>query len=192
MPTSQCPGAPPRGPRCTRRDWGQRDPGFAAARSQGPREEVFRAPGLPARVTARGLSLRGVGVRALQAPASLWCGAWASGFLCGVRLWPIHPAVAREPSALGGGHPFPSPSGDNGGRGLGLSKAQVSGNVSVLRAPGTDRHQAPLRGGPGGRCGRRGEEARLEHRPGAPRAVRCLCHFHVFGLPPCHPRPRVG
>lgn len=68
---------------------------------------------------------------------------------------------------MGGGRPFPSPSGDNGDRGPGLSKARVSGNVSVLRAPGTDRHRAPLRGGPGGCCGRRGEEARLE-RMGCP------------------------
>lgn len=35
-----------------------------------------------------------------------------------------------------GGGPLSSLSGDNGGRGLGLSEARVSGNVSVLRAPG--------------------------------------------------------
>lgn len=80
----------------------------------------------------------------------LWCGAWVSGFLCGVGLLSITPAMALGPSTLGEVAPSPFSSSDNGGRGLGLSKARVSGNVSVHRAPGTDGHPVLLRGGPGG------------------------------------------
>ena len=66
------------------------------------------------------------------------CGAWASGFPWG------RPAVqsssrAPHPRAQQLGGRWPPPPvlhGDNGGRDLGLCKAQVSGNVSSLRAPG--------------------------------------------------------
>ena len=51
--------------------------------------------------------------------------------------------------------PPPLPCGDNGGRDLGLCKAQVSGNVSSLRAPGAASCSAPRGAGLGcGVCGR--------------------------------------
>lgn len=54
----------------------------------------------------------------------------------GLRFSPPPVPPTPRPSSLGGGDPPPVLHGDNGGRDLGLCEAQVSGNVSSLRAPG--------------------------------------------------------
>lgn len=82
------------------------------------------------------------------------CGAWASGFPWG-SLRSSPPVVTPLGPAAWGEVAPPLPCGDNGGRDLGLCKAQVSGNISSLRAPGAASCSAPRGARLGcGVCGR--------------------------------------
>lgn len=117
-------GSPSPDPGWGRPDWCQHVMGFAAGISRGPCDTAPGDPGLPATFTVRDCGWGRWG--APRQGVECGCLSCCVGRTCGPLLGP----------RLGGRWPPPPLLRDNGGRGLGLSKAQVSGNVSVLRAPG--------------------------------------------------------
>ena len=117
-------GSPSPDPGWGRPDWCQHVRGFAAGISRGPCDTAPGDPGLPATFTVGDCGWGRWG--AARQGVECGCLSCCVGWTCGPFLRP----------RLGGRWPPPPLLRDNGGRGPGLSKAQASGNVSVLRAPG--------------------------------------------------------